>query len=85
MTIRYIYDKKLTEYKRLLFSFIVWICFLNSYQVFYILTCKISKGFDFAFYSRGYAPLVYILCSTFMLIELTKLLKNYPKSLSSDT
>ena len=85
MTIRYIYDKKLTEYKRLFFSFIVWICFLNSYQVFYILTCKISKGFDFAFYSRGYAPLVYILSSTFMLIELTKLLKNYPKSLSSDT
>ena len=85
MTIRYIYDKELTENKRLLFSFIFWICFLNSYQVFYILTCTIAKRYDFAFYSRGYAPLCYILCSTFLLIELIKLLKSHPKSLSSNT
>ena len=81
MTIRYIYDRKLINNKRLLISYLLWICFLNSYQTFYLLSCNMSKGIPF--YLRGLAPIPYIFLSIFMIIELIKLLRKQPEALSS--
>ena len=81
MVIRYIYDRNLISNSRLLKSYLLWICFLNSYQTFYLLTCNMSKGFSF--YLRGLAPVPYIFFSIFMIFELKKLLKKQPEALSS--
>ena len=81
ITIRYIYDRNLISNRRLLLSYLLWICFLNSYQTFYLLSCEMSKGFSN--YSRGLAPVPYIFLSILMLIELIKLLRKQPEALSS--
>ena len=62
LTIRYMYDLKLIKNKSLFISYILWICFLNSYQTFYILSNQMSNGL--ANEIRPFAPLVFILFSS---------------------
>ena len=82
MAIRYIYDKKLVNNRRLFISYLTWISFLNFYQTFYLLSCHMSFGFSN--YLRGIGSLPYILFSTLMLFEFIKLFINNPKILSSN-
>ena len=50
MTIRYIYDKKLISHRKLLLSYLLWICYLNFFQTFYYVSINMQKGFSL--YSR---------------------------------
>ena len=83
MTIRYIYNRKLDKNRRLLISYLMWICYLNFYESFYQLNCLMLRGYSF--HIRGFGSIPYILFSTLMLVEVVKLLKNDPKALSSES
>ncbi len=80
ITLRYLYSKNLHLNKRLIVSFLVWICFLNFYQTFYLLSFEMSRGLSYSM--RGFAPVAYILCSSFLLTELIRLLNKSPRLLS---
>ena len=81
LTIRYINNLKLIKNKSLFISYILWICFLNFYQTFYILSNQMSNGL--ANQIRPFAPLVFILFSSKLLFEVIKILKKSPNCLSS--
>jgi len=80
LTIRYMHDLKLIRNKSLFISYILWICFLNSYQTFYILSNQMSNGL--ADEIRPFVPLVFILFSSKLFFEVIKILKKSPKCLS---
>ena len=80
LTIRYMNHLRLLKNKSLCSSYLLWICFLNFYQTFYILSLQMSDGLPNEI--RPFAPLVFIFFSSKLLFEVIKVLKNSPKNLS---
>ena len=80
--VRYIKEYSITKYKMLIFSYVLWLSFLNFYVSFQHLTCGMYFG-TAAEFRDHIAPLIFYPITFNLIFQFVKVISKYPKVFST--